>query len=59
MSKRGGLGKGLGAIFGENPNPVPEPVKEVQAEKQKQALESEVPKVKPNPYQPRRVFYAE
>ena len=30
MSKRGGLGKGLGAIFGENPNPVPEPVKEIQ-----------------------------
>ena len=28
MSKRGGLGKGLGAIFGENPNPVPEPVQE-------------------------------
>ncbi len=59
MSKKGGLGKGLGAIFGENPNPVPEPVKEVQAEKQKQALEIEVPKVKPNPYQPRRVFDAE
>ena len=48
MSKKGGLGKGLGAIFGENPNPVPEPVKEVQAEKQKQALEIEVAKVKPN-----------
>ena len=59
MSKKGGLGKGLEAIFGENPNPVPEPVKEVQAEKQKQALEIEVPKVKPNPYQPRRVFDAE
>lgn len=57
MSKKGGLGKGLGAIFGENPNPVPEPVKEVQAEKQ--ALEIEVAKVKPNPYQPRRVFDAE
>ena len=24
MSKKGGLGKGLGAIFGENPSPVPE-----------------------------------
>lgn len=57
MSKKGGLGKGLGAIFGENSNPVPEPVKEVQAEKQ--ALEIEVAKVKPNPYQPRRVFDAE
>ena len=57
MSKKGGLGKGLGAIFGENSNPVPEPVKEVQAEKQ--ALEIEVAKVKPNPYQPRRVFAAE
>lgn len=54
MSKKGGLGKGLGAIFGENPNPVPEPVQEVQ--EQKQTLDLDVAKIKPNPYQPRRVF---
>ena len=54
MSKKGGLGKGLGAIFGENPNPVPEPVQEEQ--EQKQTLDLDVAKIKPNPYQPRRVF---
>lgn len=56
MSKKGGLGKGLGAIFGENPSPVPETAKEEQEQNQKQALEVDVAKIKPNPYQPRRVF---
>ena len=59
MSKRGGLGKGLGAIFGENPNPVPEPVKEIQEQNQKQALDVDIASIKPNPYQPRRVFDTE
>ena len=59
MSKKGGLGKGLGAIFGENPNPVPEPVKEIQEQNQKQALDVDIASIKPNPYQPRRVFDAE
>ena len=54
MSKKGGLGKGLGAIFGENPSPVQEPTKVEQ--EQKQTLEIEVAQIKPNPYQPRRVF---
>ena len=30
MSKKGGLGKGLGAIFGEHPSPVQEPIKEAK-----------------------------
>ena len=59
MSKRGGLGKGLGAIFCENPNPVPEPVKEIQEQNQKQALDVDIASINPNPYQPRRVFDAE
>ena len=54
MSKRGGLGKGLGAIFGENTSPVEVPSKEVK--ENKEALELEVAKIKANPYQPRRVF---
>ena len=54
MSKRGGLGKGLGAIFGENPNPVPEPVKEEQVNIK--PTELELSAIKANPYQPRRVF---
>ena len=32
MNKKGGLGKGLGAIFGENPSPIAEPEKEKQQE---------------------------
>lgn len=54
MSKRGGLGKGLGAIFGENPSPVPESVKEEQVNVR--PTELELSAIKANPYQPRRVF---
>ena len=54
MSKRGGLGKGLGAIFGENPSPVPESVKEEQVNVK--PTELELSAIKANPYQPRRVF---
>ena len=54
MSKRGGLGKGLGAIFGEHPSPVSEPIQEEQANNK--PTELEVGAIKANPYQPRRVF---
>lgn len=54
MSKRGGLGKGLGAIFGEHPSPVSEPIQEEQANNKPTELEVEA--IKANPYQPRRVF---
>ena len=54
MSKKGGLGKGLGAIFGEHPSPVQEPIKE--AKDNNKPMEIEVSEIKPNPYQPRRVF---
>ena len=54
MSKKGGLGKGLGAIFGEHPSPVQEPIKE--AKDNNKPTEIEVSEIKPNPYQPRRVF---
>ena len=54
MSKRGGLGKGLGAIFGENTSPVPESVKEEQVNIK--PTELELSAIKANPYQPRRVF---
>ena len=54
MSKKGGLGKGLGAIFGGHPSPVQEPIKE--AKDNNKPTEIEVSEIKPNPYQPRRVF---
>lgn len=57
MSKKGGLGKGLGAIFGENPNPVPEPI--VDEKTTNTPLQLNTTDIKANPYQPRRVFDAE
>lgn len=55
MNKKGGLGKGLGAIFGENPSPIAEPEKEKQQE-EKTAQEAELKDITANPYQPRRIF---
>lgn len=55
MSKKGGLGKGLGAIFGENPNPVAEAVQEAPAA-EGAAQEVSVKKITANPYQPRQTF---
>ncbi len=54
MSKKGGLGKGLGAIFGENPSPVPE-VK-IDKEDIRSAQEVVVKNISANPYQPRLAF---
>lgn len=53
MSKKGGLGKGLGAIFGENPNPVPE---EKLSQESNTAQEAAVKDISANPYQPRQAF---
>lgn len=58
MSKKGGLGKGLGAIFVENNNPL---VAEAGYEEQsnvelKEKNEINVKDIKPNPYQPRQSF---
>lgn len=58
MSKKGGLGKGLGAIFGENPNPVSEAPQEV-AKAEKAAEEVGIKKISANPYQPRQTFNEE
>lgn len=55
MNKKGGLGKGLGAIFGENPSPIATPEKEKQQE-EKTAQEAELKDITANPYQPRRIF---
>ena len=56
MSKKtGGLGKGLGAIFGENPTPIvekPEVKEIVEGTPQEVAIKDIVA----NPYQPRKVF---
>ena len=55
MSKKAGLGKGLGAIFGENPTPVvekPEVKEIVEGTPKEIALKDIVA----NPYQPRKVF---
>lgn len=56
MSKKGGLGKGLGAIFGENPNPVPESVQQEAPSESCAAQEIAVKKITANPYQPRQIF---
>lgn len=52
MSKKGGLGKGLGAIFGENTSPA---VKKVQ-EPASAAQELLIKNIAANPYQPRCNF---
>ncbi|MBQ8417920.1 MAG: ParB/RepB/Spo0J family partition protein [Phascolarctobacterium sp.] len=55
MSKKAGLGKGLGAIFVENPTPVvakPEVKEIVEGTPQEVAVKDIVA----NPYQPRKVF---
>lgn len=56
MSKKAGLGKGLGAIFGENPTPTimekPEAKEVVEGTPQEIAIRDIIA----NPYQPRKVF---
>lgn len=59
MNKRGGLGKGLGAIFGENPSPVtatPVKAQAKAASSEAQTQELPVKSIKANPYQPRQTF---
>lgn len=56
MSKKGGLGKGLGAIFGENPSPVAVETPQEPEKTPGEAQEVSVKKIVANPYQPRRVF---
>ena len=52
MSKKGGLGKGLGAIFGENTSPAVEKVQEPA----RAAQELLIKNIAANPYQPRCNF---
>ena len=52
MSKKGGLGKGLGAIFGENTSPAVEKVQEPASA----AQELRIKNIAANPYQPRCNF---
>lgn len=54
MSKKSGLGKGLGAIFQENPSPVSE--LNPTNEEAKKAEELPIKKIAANPFQPRRHF---
>lgn len=54
MSKKGSLGRGLGAIFGENQNAAP--VAEAEAVAEKATEEIAVKIIIANPYQPRRAF---
>lgn len=56
MSKKGGLGKGLGAIFGENNAPSPAAAPAEAVDKPQEAAVSEITA---NPYQPRRIFNEE
>lgn len=57
MSKKGGLGKGLGAIFGENSNTNVE--QEIIKEQEQPQQEVPVKKITANPYQPRQFFNEE
>ena len=52
MSKKGGLGKGLGAIFGENTSPAVEKVQEPVSAAQELLIKN----IAANPYQPRCNF---
>ena len=52
MSKKGGLGKGLGAIFGENTSPAVEKAQEPASAAQKLLIKN----IAANPYQPRCNF---
>lgn len=52
MSKKGGLGKGLGAIFGENISPAVEKVQEPASAAQELLIKN----IAANPYQPRCNF---
>ena len=56
MNKKG-LGKGLGAIFGEAAGPVDTVVEPVRSDEEKQELL--LKDIVPNPHQPRQVFDAE
>ena len=49
MSKKGGLGKGLGAIFGENTSPAVEKVQEPASAAQELLIKN----IAANPSQPR------
>lgn len=57
-SKKSGLGKGLGALFGENNNNIIEEsiVEEKQPKKIEEKQEINTNKIVPNPYQPRKSF---
>lgn len=57
MSKKGGLGKGLGAIFVENSNTNVE--QEIIQEQEQAQQEIAVKKISANPYQPRQFFNEE
>lgn len=52
MSKKGGLGKGLGAIFGENTSPAVEKAQEPASAAQELLIKN----IAANPYQPRCNF---
>ena len=59
MGRKGGLGKGLGAIFGENRRTIPaQPVAKEAAvtANENKPQEAAIETITANPYQPRRIF---
>lgn len=54
MSKKGGLGKGIGVLFGEETTTLIE--KEIEAKPEEKDILVAVDKIDPNPYQPRKTF---
>lgn len=65
MNKKGGLGKGLGALFGENNNLVTNAEPEIKEQPKEKVCEAQtevkpqeanINEIIPNPYQPRQIF---
>ena len=59
MGRKGGLGKGLGAVFGENRSTIPaQPVAKEAAvtANENKPQEAAIETITANPYQPRRIF---
>lgn len=57
MSKKGGLGKGLGVLFGEDTATLIE--KEIEAKPEEKDVQIAIELIDPNPYQPRKIFHKE
>ena len=56
MAKSQKLGKGLGAIFGEDIDSVLDEITKNEAQNKGNSSKIKVKEIRPNPYQPRKTF---